>query len=641
MFPSLRSSCIPLLLILAASSTFAQVQTGTPPYGSFDGGPDIINLANLNSHITVPVLHRPGRGTDFTYDLSYDSSVWYKVTSGGTTGWQPVSKFGWKGQTEVSMGYITFKTHGGFTCPNPEYPPTLPQTVPGYYFDTYVYHDSYGVSHPFNITVYSTACGGALEGDVAVDGSGYSLQTDGAATNTITAPDGTVTNPPVTNPYGAANRVDRNGNRLSVDTGGHFFDTLSSTTAVLTVAGAGTAASPMTFTYTAASGGSAYTMRYTTYTVQTNFGCSSVTEYGANGTTTAPLVSEIDLPDGSKYTFAYEPTPGVSGHVTGRLASVTLPTGGTISYTYTGGNNGITCADGSASGLKRFTPDTGANFWNYTRTAGTGAAYTTLLTDPLGNDTKLQFQGIYETQRQAYQGSSTSGALLRTTNTCYNGAASPCTATAIALPITQVAAVSILPGTNNLQSKRVALYNAYGLITELDEYDFGSGAPPSTPLRKTLTSYASLGNGIVSMPASVTVKDGSNNVKAQTTLTYDQSTPVAPSGTTPQHVAVSGSRGNATTIASLVQGSTTLNQTSTYYDTGMVRTLTDVNGAVTTYNFSDATSTCGNAFPTTVSEPLSMSKAFAWNCNGGVLSSLTDENSKVITATYNDPYFWR
>jgi hypothetical protein len=73
MFPALRSSCTLLLLIAVAlsfeavfaTSGFAQVQNpGTPPFGSFTGGPDIIDLANLNSHISIPVLHKPGRGTD-------------------------------------------------------------------------------------------------------------------------------------------------------------------------------------------------------------------------------------------------------------------------------------------------------------------------------------------------------------------------------------------------------------------------------------------------------------------------------------------------------------------------------------------------------------------------------------------------
>src|SRR5437763_16778075 len=93
---------------LTAEIASAQVPTGTPPLGSFGGGPDVINLANLNSHIDIPVLRRPGRGTNFTYDLSYDSSVWYPVTSGGVTSWQPVTNWGWRGQTESATGYISY-----------------------------------------------------------------------------------------------------------------------------------------------------------------------------------------------------------------------------------------------------------------------------------------------------------------------------------------------------------------------------------------------------------------------------------------------------------------------------------------------------------------------------------------------------
>src|SRR5260370_14230735 len=69
---------------LVATPASAQVKTGTPPFGSFGGGPDIINLANLNSHITVPILHKPGRGTNFTYDLSFDSSVCYPFGASGS-----------------------------------------------------------------------------------------------------------------------------------------------------------------------------------------------------------------------------------------------------------------------------------------------------------------------------------------------------------------------------------------------------------------------------------------------------------------------------------------------------------------------------------------------------------------------------
>lgn len=127
---------------------------------------------------------------------------------------------------------------------------------------------------------------------------------------------------------------------------------------------------------------------------------------------------------------------------------------------------------------------------------GTAPATTTTVTDPstAANVIDIQFQGTYETQRQIYQGS-TSGALLQTLYTCYNGATSPCTGTSITLPITQIAAITQLDS-SGLQSKHVAFYNSFGLPTEIDEYDYGSGAPQTTPLKKTLISYAPLGNNI-------------------------------------------------------------------------------------------------------------------------------------------------
>jgi len=50
-----------LMLALALNTAVirGQVTTGTPPFGSFAGGPDVVNLANLNSHWTFPVLHKP------------------------------------------------------------------------------------------------------------------------------------------------------------------------------------------------------------------------------------------------------------------------------------------------------------------------------------------------------------------------------------------------------------------------------------------------------------------------------------------------------------------------------------------------------------------------------------------------------
>src|SRR5204863_5975447 len=132
----------------------------------------------------------------------------------------------------------------------------------------------------------------------------------------------------------------------------------------------------------------------------------------------------------------------------------------------------------------------------------------------------------------------------KTINTCYNASASPCTSTAITLPITRRTILDQYGSTGSF-CKHDYLYSAVGLLTEQDDYDYPAG---TALLRQQLITYASLGNGIISMPGVVTIKDGGANIKAQTTITYDQTTPTATSGT-PQHVTISGSRGNATTIA--------------------------------------------------------------------------------------------
>jgi len=648
MIRALRSlSSLLVLFALLPVLTPAQSATGTPPFGSFGGGPDIINLANLNSHITVPMIHKAGRGTNFTYDLSYDSLVWTPL---GAT-WQPAPNWGWRAQTEVVTGYALYDSEAE-TCTSGGH--TFPYT--GYAF--FAYRDSFGVRHPFSLTVFGgpgvSRCPGVGPTHAtatATDGSGYTMTVSSFGPSaSVVSTDGKSRAVPLNSGTGSASVVDRNGNELSIDGSGNFFDTLSSTVPVLTVAGSGTPASPLTFAYTAPSGASAkYTVKYTAFTVRTNFGCANISEFPA---TSENLVSEIDLPDGSKYSFTYEATPGFSADVTGRLASVTFPTGGTISYSYTGGNNGILCADGSVATLTRTTPD---GVWTYAQVKDSGAASTTTVTAPklpydsAANQTKIQFQGIYETERQVYQGS-TSGMLLRTLTTCYNGAAPPCTGTAIILPITSRTVLDQI-GASGPTCKHVYDYNTFGLLTEQDDYDYASGTP-TTILRKEIIAYASLGNNIVNQPSSITVEDGNSNVKAKTTFCYDEGTPsgtttcattgspAATSGT-PQHVAVSGSRGNVTTIAQLVSGSSTVGQKITYFDTGTVNTSTDVNGAVTTFKYPDATSTCGNAFPTGINEPLSMTRSMAWNCTGGVQTSITDENGKVTSTTWNDPDFWR
>jgi hypothetical protein len=114
---------------------------------------------------------------------------------------------------------------------------------------------------------------------------------------------------------------------------------------------------------------------------------------------------------------------------------------------------------------------------------------------------------------------------------------------------------TILPGAANLQSQSIYKYNSSGSLIEQDDYDWGSGAIGSL-LKKTLITMASLGNNISAFRQSVIVCSptgtdsacgGIGTVVSRTNYNYDATAVVTTSGT-PQHVSVSGSRGNLTSI---------------------------------------------------------------------------------------------
>jgi len=664
----LRFSFSLFMLLVFDREITAQTATGKPPFGSFGGGPDVINLANLNAHLDVPMLNKPGRGTNFTYDLNYDSSIWFPSSSSGTNTWTSVGvgNWGWRGVTEVETGYVTY-ARSEIMCHNPNYPPDPPPTIRDYNFINFVYHDAFGVSHPIpGLTIDIGPCANDTWAQgTATDGSGYvlTLTSNGVGlADTITSPRGSLIVAPIQAASGGGSATDRNGNEITVNGSDQFFDTLNGTTPVLTVTGSGTSTSPMLFTYTAPSGASAsYTVNYTNYTVATNFGVSGIAEY--KSTAAVPLVSSIVLPDRTQYSFTYEATPSTPSSgactpysgttcVTARLASVTLPTGGQIKYVYTGGNNGI-FSDGSTAGLQRYTPDTGSSaYWKYSRTLETGAATITTVTDPTSqaNQTIIQFQGIYETQRDIYSGTGPTfstfqipettlqtSSLLKEIQTCYNASTSNCTNTAITLPITKRTVTRLLSGASSWASAQTAqhiyTYNSNGSLIEQDDYDFGAGAVGAL-LKKTSITLASL-TGITGFPQQVVVTNGSGTTVAETYYNYTNT--VTSTSGTPQHTTPSGSRGNISSINYYTQGSTYLTKSYTYYDTGNVYVATDVNGAQTTYTYG----ACGNSFPTSVAEPLGLSRSMSWSCTGGVQLTSVDENSQTTTISYTDQYFWR
>ena len=667
-------SALILTLLSFAGMSFAQVAPGTPPFASLGGGPsDVINLGNLNAHLTVPIRHKPGRGMDFNYDLTYDSSIWYPAGSSGSQNWIQTSSTGlpgWNGLSGAGKAYI------GYTMVTQDLNQTCKYGYQGssigtfslWAFSNFYYVDEFGTRHTFQNIGWAYAtntasgfCGpnagfnpsSANQQSLANDDSGYTIVvTPGSsgASAYIRDKNNKTINPPIiaNSTWGTQSTTDRNGNQITVSTSGVYTDTLGQQALTVT----GTAPSNTNLSYTAPSGGTAsYVVKYAQYTVQTNFQCSGVSQYGP---LSQYLISEIDLPDisqnpGSKYTFTYEATPGNSQNITGRIASVTLPTGGSITYQYNNGglsssqaSNGIVCVDGSTAGLKRTLSN--GDVWQYSRSLS-GSTWTTTVTDPAGNQTVINFAedsnsslptyNFYETQRNVYQGAST---LLQTTTTCYNGNYASCGAAAVSSPITQTDTYRQLAGGQIALSE--VKFDAYGTATDDKEYGYGvsmGSAPSSSYLLRDTQSPTQLFGGYYDAYLSVKVLDGAGNTLANTTYNYDQSAPTATSGT-PQHASGINS-GNVTTVTTQVSGTASLIKQFNYYDTGLVRQAIDVNNATTTYTYG----ACGNSFPTLISEPLGLSRSMSYDtsCKGGVVTSLIDERGKTTSTSYTDAYYWR
>ena len=285
--------------------------------------------------------------------------------------------------------------------------------------------------------------------------------------------------------------------------------------------------------------------------------------------------------------------------------------------------------------LLRYTPDSGSNYWEYVHSLS-GSAGTTTVTDPVGDVTSLNFQGIYETERVVQQNSTT----LETVNTCYNSTSSSCNSVAVTLPITKRTVTTTLNGSsNNEVAQTVTSYNSVtGLPTLADEYDYGSGSPPSTVKRETMTYYTYAGNDMA-LPSYVLVYSSAQtsycpstikttNLVSEKAFTYDGS------GNLKSETDSYGTASTATLSRSFTYGTNGASR-------GVLSAFTDYNGNSTSLTYS-STGSCGGAFPTTVTPPLtSPGYVLTWNCNGAVLLSSKDPNLQPTNYNYTDPNFWR
>jgi RHS repeat-associated protein len=171
------------------------------------------------------------------------------------------------------------------------------------------------------------------------------------------------------------------------------------------------------------------------------------------------------------------------------------------------------------------------------------------------------------------------------------------------------------------------------------EWDFYSGAPASTPTRKTtatyLTSSSYINLNIADRISTVSVLTSGNSLVAQTNFTYD-SGPLTSISNVTHHDDVNyginaSTRGNLTQVSHWLNTTNGwINETYTYDTLGNQRSVTDPRNNATTYDYTDDPSGCSTAvtyaYPTTITSPLNQQhKTKYYPCTGLVQSS-RDQN---------------
>ncbi len=630
---------------LFALSSFAQT-TGFPPFGSFDAGRfDTVNVGNLNANFAIPIVSTHGRGTPFSISLVYDTLIWQN----NGTAWVPVTDrsgnpiWGWK--TTWPIGDILHNhniTRVLIRCSIDVYDYKTTETYNGY-----VYRDPTGTTHGFGVywkEITNNCTGSVTNTSVltgyAGDASGFYIDINNLDSPTAWTASGISLN---------SNAEDTNGN-ITTKVVVSSTETDWKDTAGLTAVRVVTNGSNTEYHYLDSTGTDQYfALKRQAYSIKTAFACGSITDYNTSGT--MPQVNlpyELDLPNGQKYSFSYEPTPNSTGFYTGRLQQVTFPTGGTIQYTYPATpNNGINCADGTVVNLSRTISDgTNTATWNYVRNL---SALTTTVTTPQlpdtpnANDTVYTFNsGGGEISRKIYK-ESPGVNVLRTINTTWASNGTPATQ------------VTILEN-GTTQAERDTTFDSNGILQSAAQYDFGPGTHGGLIRTTTLsyqTSTAYTSRKMLNLLTQKTVKDANSVTQYQQNINYDETGYVnasCPTGA-PQHddtgypctFTTRGLPTSITTYANAAAGTGGLTQHLAYDWFGNVIAATDPAGNTTsisyTDNYSDGLNHNTYALPTTVTRPTTNGNShvthISYYYNFALPYQVTDENNQLSTLSYD------
>jgi RHS repeat-associated protein len=623
---------------------FLCAQTGLPPFGSFTPTEfETINNQNLNVNFAIPIVSSPGRSLPLSLNLTYNSLIWQKVANN----WTPVTDasgnptWGWQKDFPAggSVGYYSF-TQNNMKCEPGGY------FYPVYYFQDYVYVDSFGTSHTFPVDYYYSTCpaynGGTYAPAHASDGSGYLLSQAGNNPIVI-GPNGQ------TEVGGTFTASDANGNyvtKTAVSCSGcvetDWTDSVGNK--ALKIIYTPNTTSPTSVQYEFLDGTGNYqtiTLKLQSYNIKTNFSCSGVGEY----TGTAYLPYELDIPSPVSgtivYGFYYEASPNNTGYYTGRLLRLTLPTGNTsggyYQWAYSSTNDGINCSDGTTLGMVR---EARASIqyavWNFVRNTSNLTTTVTIpaLSDTTGNhDTVFTFNSSGQEISRKMYANSPGTTLLRTVNTTWatNGT-----------PSTQL---TILED-NSTQSEIATIYDSNGLLDSVTEYDWGSGTPGS-PFRTTAYTYQTNSNytakNLINLLVSKVVKDGSGTTQYRQDIAYDGTALASCPPGVAQHDDTNYScnmnyRGNPTAVTtytspSVPSGGITKNFTYDWFGNLLTAQLNCCTSK--TWAYSGTTQYSQPDSVTSGTSPTQLTTSYLYNLYLGLMTKSTDPNNLVTNYSYD------
>ncbi len=381
-----------------------------------------------------------------------------------------------------------------------------------------------------------------------------------------------------------------------------------------------------------------------------------------NGGAQFPALSSVTMPDGTGYTFVYDP-------VYGNISKIIFPTGGYVRFVWAVRAQAIpygqfeAMSDVVITDVFTSTGNGAENHWTYNidpYVAANPSAPTSTVTNPDGSYTKYvgacftysavpRFSwGSRPNCKEASHASySIDGTLLASEAKTFWSQGLP-----------RQFASSIYDGPTPLQRQTVNTYGNYNNIIDKQESDWSQCTPSSSGvcpvpslttgpwLRQTYTIFSGDSNAptacnattlaskhIVNRPCQIVVTDGNNKAYSLVSYGYDNYGNLLNES---KCLSISGSGPSASC-------STVWQTTYTYDATGQVVSKTEGFGTSlatkTTYSWTgpSGTSDSHNGYLTTITHPNSATDKYTYYSYTGQMATHVDWNSKTTTYLYNDP----